>query len=172
MTSDHKFNKNFGIRPRKGPDIWKIVSFIFLHSSYKHVFFNWVPSVVMAFVLLQRTGWRAIFAFVIAWGGGGIFVWIAGTNEVHIGFEIITACLWMYCLCCGIMSRAIVVLCAALAGGAFSLFLVVGLKFNVHGIRWDSLLFGGFVGTVMYFVSYRFCGGAKKGGVAGANGKK
>eukprot|EP00301_Raphidiophrys_heterophryoidea_P027040 c9454_g1_i2.p1 GENE.c9454_g1_i2~~c9454_g1_i2.p1 ORF type:complete len:353 (+),score=100.15 c9454_g1_i2:61-1119(+) len=172
MANKHKFNKTFGIRPRVGKDIWKIISFVFLHDSYLHVFFTWVPFVILGFVLLFRTGWLAIFSFLISWGVGGIFVWIAGLNTTHVGLEIISSCMWTFCLFGGLRGKSVVMVVSALASGAFSLFLVVGLKFAVSGIRWDSLLYGGIVGFVMFLISWRFCRERGGGEEAGAKPTK
>src|SRR5690606_2972312 len=88
----------FGIYPRKIPGIIGIVFSPFLHGSAQHLFFNSIPLVVLAALILVKghlyfyevTIWIAVFS--------GVLTWLFGRSAFHIGASSVIMGYWGFLL--------------------------------------------------------------------------
>lgn len=78
-------NSVIGVYPRKLVSIHGVVTMVFAHSGYKHLFANSVPFFFLSFGLFYFFRQFAYRAFFVTWVISGVMLWIGGRTSYHIG---------------------------------------------------------------------------------------
>ena len=88
----------FGIVPRQFSGLFGIIFSPFLHGSFNHLFFNSIPFVILASLLLLY-GWPIfIYVTVVVALIGGFATWLLARKGSHVGASSVIMGYWSYLL--------------------------------------------------------------------------
>lgn len=140
----YPLNQRWGLIPRSGADIWKVLTSPFLHANLSHLLQNTLG------IFLFGSMVKAFFdkpLFVLIGTGillDGVFIWLFGSNGIHIGASGIVYTFWGYLSLAGIFRPGLIrsFISAFCILGFSSMF--VGLLPLAHGVS-ASAHFGGFL---------------------------
>ena len=113
-----------GIIPRTGRGLIGIFFSPFLHGDANHLFFNTIPLLVLACLVLvggQPLFWRVSITIILI---SGALIWLFGRKAIHIGASSLITGYWGYLLVDAIrnpntMSVMLGVVCVYYFGGLF-----------------------------------------------------
>lgn len=152
---------DWGVYPRQKQGLKGIVGMIFIHGSWKHLFNNAVPLIVLGSALFHF--YRSIAAKVILYSVlfTGVLVWLGARPSYHIGASGLVYALAAFLFLSGILRKhrplmAVSLFVAFLYGG-----LIWGIFPNEQRISWEGHLFGGISG-LFWALYYRTEGPQRK----------
>jgi membrane associated rhomboid family serine protease len=139
----------FGLMPRNVAGLAGIVSSVFIHSDWKHLFNNSVPLVILGwsiFFFYKEVAWKVLVWVVLM---GGLWTWISARESYHIGASGLLYGLFSFILFSGFIRRnkqllSISFLVAFLYGS-----LVWGLLPIDYRMSWESHFWGFMAGFVL-----------------------
>ena len=149
--------KNYGLLPRNVAGLTGIISTVFIHADWKHLFNNSVPLLILGwglFYFYKEVAWKIILWVVIM---GGFWTWISAREAHHIGASGLVYGLFSFLLFSGFIRKnkqllSLSFLVAFLYGS-----LVWGLLPIDYRMSWESH-FWGFVAGFVLAVYYRKIG--------------
>lgn len=139
----------FGLMPRNLAGLTGIVTSVFIHSDWKHLFNNSVPLIILGwsiFFFYKEVAWKVIIWVVLM---GGLWTWISARESYHIGASGLLYGLFSFILFSGFIRRnkqllSISFLVAFLYGS-----LVWGLLPIDYRMSWESHFWGFMAGFVL-----------------------
>jgi len=155
--SNHQSFAPFGLYPRTVSGLTGILSTVFIHSDWKHLFNNSLPMLILGwsmFFFYREVAWKVILWVVIM---GGLWTWISAREAHHIGASGLVYGLFSFLLFSGFIRKnkrlvSISFLVAFLYGS-----LVWGLLPIDYRMSWESH-FWGFISGFVLAVYYRKIG--------------
>jgi membrane associated rhomboid family serine protease len=147
----------YGLRPRSLEGIQGIITSVFIHSDWKHLFNNSVPLLILGwslFYFYKEAAWKVILWVILM---GGLWTWISARDSLHIGASGLLYGLFSFLLFSGFIRRnkqllSISFLVAFLYGS-----LVWGLLPIDYRMSWESH-FWGFMAGFALAIYYRKIG--------------
>lgn len=151
----------YGLRPRSFEGLLGIFTMPFLHGGWKHIFNNSVPMLVLGWALFRFYPTIALRVLIWIWLMGGLWLWISGRPNYHIGASGIVYGLAAFLFLSGWLRRekrvaALSLLVAFLYGGLWWGILPVDPT-----ISWEGHFWGGVAGFALALF-YRKKGPQKK----------
>ncbi|MEQ8323267.1 MAG: rhomboid family intramembrane serine protease [Vicingaceae bacterium] len=148
---------HYGLYPRQLYGIQGIVTTVFLHGDWKHLFNNSVPMLLLGWSLFhfyKEVAWKVLLWVILM---GGFWTWISARENLHIGASGLVYGLFSFLLVSGFIRKhkqliSISFLVAFLYGS-----LVWGLLPIDYKISWESH-FWGFVAGIALAIYYRKVG--------------
>lgn len=143
----------YGLRPRTAQGLIGIVTMPFLHGSWTHIFNNSIPMLILGWALFRFYPTIAFKTLIWIWLMGGIWLWISGRSNYHIGASGIVYGLAAFLFLSGWLRRekrvaALSLLVAFMYGGMWWGVLPVDPKISWEGHLWGA--FAGFILAVYY----------------------
>jgi membrane associated rhomboid family serine protease len=143
----------YGLMPRNLSGLTGIVSAVFIHADWKHLFNNSVPLLILGWALFyfyREVAWKVVIWVVLM---GGLWTWISAREAHHVGASGLVYGLFSFLLFSGFIRKnkqliSISFLVAFLYGS-----LVWGLLPIDYKMSWESHFWGflaGFVLAVYY----------------------
>lgn len=140
-----KFLQNFvtyGLYPRRVEGLTGIITSVFVHSDWKHLFNNSIPLIVLGWSLVhfyKEVALKVVIGVVLM---GGLWTWISAREAYHIGASGLLYGMFSFLLFSGFIRRnkqlvAISMLVAFLYGS-----LVWGILPYDYKISWESHFWG------------------------------
>lgn len=74
-----------GVMPRQPDRVWTILTYIFVHANFSHLLnnlFSFFPLSISLFYFYRPVALRV---FCLLWVVSGLFLWIIGRPDVHVG---------------------------------------------------------------------------------------
>ncbi len=142
---------DFGVFPRHKDGLIGIITMPFIHGSFKHLFNNSVPLILLGFVLLQSYRRVSLEVLAMIWSITGICLWVAGRESHHIGASGIVYGLAFFIFFSGVFRRDVRSIAATLLVAFFYGSMVWGIFPGQPGISWEGHLFGAVAGTICAF---------------------
>lgn len=147
----------YGLFPRNLEGLRGILTSVFIHSDWKHLFNNSIPLLILGWALFyfyREVAWKVLAGVLIM---GGLWTWISAREAHHIGASGLLYGLFSFLLFSGFIRRnkqllAISFLVAFLYGS-----LVWGLLPIDYRMSWESH-FWGFIAGFALSVYYRKAG--------------
>jgi len=135
---------DYGILPRTLEGLKGIIFSPFIHGSYKHLYSNTFPFLILTTAVLFFHPQKGMIVFFTVYFAGNIIVWLIGREAYHIGSSGIIFGLASYLLFNGIISRNR----EDLAISLIVIFLYGGLIWGIlpqsdQSISWEAHM-GGF----------------------------
>jgi len=160
FLSEQSFS-SYGLYPREVFGLQGIITSVFLHGDWKHLFNNSVPMLILGWALFyfyKEVAWKIIIWVVIM---GGFWTWISAREANHIGSSGLVYGLFSFLLLSGFIRVhkqliSISFLVAFLYGS-----LVWGLLPIDYKMSWESH-FWGFVAGSALAIYYRKIGMQRK----------
>lgn len=145
---DYPLNVAFGLIPRHVTGLDGILAMPFLHGSFEHLISNTPPLLLMG-ALLAATATRALIAVnAIIVLLGGAFVWLFGSNAVHIGASGLVFGWFGFLVTRGLVDRSLITLGTALLVGLVYGSIIWGVLPGQPGVSWEAHLFGALAGLI------------------------
>lgn len=152
-----------GVYPRHLEGLKGILTMPFIHADIKHLFSNSVPLLILGAALLYFYRELALRVFLWIWLLDGIWLWLGGRENYHIGASGLVYGLSSFLFFSGIFRRdtrliAISLLVVFLYGG-----LLWGIFPDFLGVQvsWEAHLYGAAAGALLAWV-YRKEGPQRK----------
>lgn len=151
---DITFNLNlyqYGILPRTAHGLIGILTGPFIHSTsgYSHLLNNSVPMFVLTWLLFYNFRNIAPKVFIIIFLGTGVFVWLFGRDNYHIGMSGVIYGLTSFLMLGGFLTKHLRVAAISL----LVIFLYGSLIWGIFpvdpNISFEGHFFGFFVGAVL-----------------------
>ena len=147
----------YGILPRQIEGLLGILTMPFIHQDLKHLFSNSIPLVILGASLVYFYRETSLRVFILIYLLDGIWLWLGGRENYHIGASGIVYGLASFLFFSGIFRKyirlmAISMLVVFLYGG-----MVWGLFPIFIGVSWEAHLFGALAGMLCAWV-YRIEG--------------
>ncbi len=151
----------YGLRPRSAEGLLGIITMPFLHGGWKHIFNNTIPMLILGWALFRFYPTIAFKTLIWIWLMSGIWLWISGRPNYHIGASGIVYGLAAFLFLSGWLRRekrvaALSLLVAFMYGGMWWGILPVDPT-----ISWEGHLWGAFAGFILA-IYYRKQGPQKK----------
>lgn len=148
FESGLNFSK-YGLRPRSAEGLLGIITMPFLHGGWKHIFNNSIPMLILGWALFRFYPTIAFKTLILIWLMSGVWLWISGRPNYHIGASGIVYGLAAFLFLSGWLRRekrvaALSLLVAFMYGGMWWGVLPVDPK-----ISWEGHLWGAFAGFVL-----------------------
>ena len=141
---------NWGVLPRHPEGLKGIITMPFIHANIKHLFSNSVPLLILGASLIYFYRVLALRVFLWVWFLDGLWLWLGGRENYHIGASGIVYGLSGFLFFSGLFRRdtrliAISMLVVFLYGG-----LVWGMfpDFLGDNISWEAHLYGAAAGAL------------------------
>lgn len=152
---------DWGVYPRQKQGLKGIIGMIFVHGSWKHLFNNAVPLLVLGsaiFYFYRSIALKVIFYSILF---TGFLVWLGARPSYHIGASGLVYALAAFLFLSGLLRQhrplmALSLFVAFLYGG-----LIWGIFPNEQRISWEGHLFGGISG-LFWALYYRTEGPQRK----------
>jgi membrane associated rhomboid family serine protease len=143
---------HLGIYPRRVSGLAGVLLAPFIHGSFKHLFANTAPIIVIGTLLLFTYPRAAKILLPVVYLGGGVLVWLFARQAYHIGASGITFGMLFFILTLGIIrweQRAIAIALVVffLYGGT-----IWGVLPTAPEISFESHLSGALIGLVLAFL--------------------
>eukprot|EP00300_Choanocystis_sp_HF-7_P032840 c4416_g1_i2.p1 GENE.c4416_g1_i2~~c4416_g1_i2.p1 ORF type:complete len:356 (+),score=73.66 c4416_g1_i2:2-1069(+) len=151
-SKKHSLNSSVAIVPRKPGSLLRILVFVFFHESLQHLVFNMLSFCVMGFYLLS-SGPVVFLGLLVQWIGGGALIFIGGMNWEHVGFDVLSSGMAVYCIVSGLVDRKIVGILLGVACIAGATVILVVIKKDIPGLKWDSLAAGAIVAVLQFIIN-------------------
>lgn len=150
----------YGLYPRQPEGLIGIITGVFIHADWKHLFNNSIPILVLGwslFYFYREVSWKIVLGVIIM---GGIWTWISAREAHHIGASGLLYGMFGFLLFSGFIRRnkqliSISMLVAFLYGS-----LVWGLLPIDYRMSWESH-FWGFLAGFILAIYYRKIGKQK-----------
>ncbi len=145
----------FGIYPRRSVGLRGILFSPFLHGSAGHLFFNCIPLVVLATLILVNG--QAFFFQVTAMIAvlSGVLTWLLGRRAFHVGASSVIMGYWSFLLVDAVLQRSALSIVLA----ALCLYYFAGMYTNIfpreEKTSWEGHLFGLLSGVAVSYVLVR-----------------
>jgi len=141
-----------GVMPRKVSGLPGIITSPLIHSDWKHLIDNSIPTFVLGLVLFYFYRDIAYRVFFIIYFLGGILLWIIGREAYHIGDSGIIYGMAAFLFTSGVIRKvtnlmAISLLVVFLYGS-----MVWGLLPFDYQVSWEGHLMGAVVGVALAFL--------------------
>ena len=154
---------SYGVLPRHPESLMGIILMPFIHSDINHLFSNSVPLLILGASLIYFYKELALRVFLLTYLLDGIWLWLGGRENYHIGASGIVYGLSGFLFFSGLFRRdtrliAISLLVVFLYGG-----MIWGIFPTILGerISWEAHLYGGMAGALCAWV-YRKEGPQRK----------
>ena len=133
---------HYGIYPREINGLKGIISYVLIHGSWKHLFNNSVPLLILGTVLFYFYKKLAIRVCLYSIIFTGILIWLGGRPSFHIGASGLVYALASFLFFSGFIRKhnnliAISMIVVFLYGG-----MVWGIFPSKNHISWEGHLFG------------------------------
>ena len=143
---------HFGIYPRRASGLAGVILAPFIHGSFKHLFANTAPIIVIGTLLLYAYPRAAKILLPVVYLAGGVTVWLFARQAYHIGASGITFGMMFFVLTIGVLrwerrSIAIALVVFFLYGG-----MIWGVLPAAPEISFESHLSGALIGVVLAFL--------------------
>jgi membrane associated rhomboid family serine protease len=143
---------HFGIYPRRASGLAGVLLAPFIHGSFKHLFANTAPIIVIGTLLLYTYPRAAKILLPVVYLAGGVTVWLFARQAYHIGASGITFGMMFFVLTIGVLrwerrSIAIALVVFFLYGG-----MIWGVLPAAPEISFESHLSGALIGVVLAFL--------------------
>ena len=152
-----------GVYPRHLEGLKGIITMPFIHGDFKHLFSNSVPLLILGAALIYFYKEIALRVFLWIWFLDGLWLWLGGRENYHIGASGIVYGLSAFLFLSGLIRKdtrliAISMLVVFLYGG-----LVWGMFPDFLGaqVSWEAHLYGAVAGALCAYV-YRKEGPQRK----------
>lgn len=114
----------YGILPRTLEGLWGVVCSPFIHADWEHLAANTVPLLILGILLFTQYKPLAFKTFLVIWLVSGVYTWLSGRPNYHVGASGIAYGLWAFVMLSGFLrkKRELIVLSflvAFLYGGFF-----------------------------------------------------
>jgi len=142
----------FGVFPRKLSGLMGILTFPFIHADWKHLFNNSTAIFVLGTMLYYF--YREVASKTLLWVYllSGVWLWIGGRSNFHIGASGIVYALFGFLFVSGLLRKDLKLMALSL----LVVFLYGSLVWGVfpvdETISYEGHLFGLFAGVVVAFV--------------------
>ncbi len=138
----------FGVYPRRWDGLIGVLCAPFIHGSFRHIFSNTLPMVVLGTAMLYGYPRASRLAVPLIYLASGIGVWLLARPSYHIGASGLTFGFMFFVFAVGALRwdpRAIALSCLVffLYGG-----MVWGVFPGESGVSFESHLFGAAAGVV------------------------
>jgi len=147
---DQSFSR-YGLYPRNLNGLRGILTAVFIHGDWKHLFNNSVPMVILGwslFYFYKEVAWKVILWIVLM---GGLWTWISARESFHIGASGLIYGLFSFLLLSGFIRRNKQVLSISFLVAFLYGSLVWGLLPIDYKMSWESHLWGFIAGSVLAF---------------------
>ncbi|MGR3468359.1 MAG: rhomboid family intramembrane serine protease [Shimia sp.] len=145
-VSGYRLNFALGLIPREVSGLDGILAMPLLHGNMAHLAGNTPPLAIMG-ALLAATATRALVAVnAVIIGGGGLLVWLLGSNAIHIGASGLIFGWFGFLITRGIVDRSPVTLACTLVVGVLFGAMIYGVLPGQPGVSWEAHLFGALAG--------------------------
>lgn len=143
----------YGLRPRTAQGLLGIFTMPFLHGGWTHIFNNSVPMLILGWALFRFYPTIAFKTLIWIWLMSGIWLWISGRSNYHIGASGIVYGLAAFLFLSGWLRRekrvaALSLLVAFMYGGMWWGVLPVDPTISWEGHLWGA--FAGFILAIYY----------------------
>ena len=143
---------HLGIYPRRASGLAGVLLAPFIHGSFKHLFANTAPIIVIGTLLLYAYPRAAKILLPVVYLAGGVTVWLFARQAYHIGASGITFGMMFFVLTIGVLrwerrSIAIALVVFFLYGGT-----IWGVLPAAPEISFESHLSGALIGVVLAFL--------------------
>jgi membrane associated rhomboid family serine protease len=143
----------FGITPRHLFGLIGIPCAPFLHASFNHLFFNFIPFLVLSLMLIPNGFafyWQLLWLLIFISGSG---IWLFGRKGIHIGASALVTALWGFLVMDmfyhpSILSILNGVICVYYFFGIF-----LGIFPSEDKVSWEGHLIGLISGAGLYWLA-------------------
>lgn len=142
----------FGIYPRHPLGLIGIPFFSFLHASFNHIFFNSIPLVILADLILLSGKQNFINVTTCIILISGFTIWLLGRRALHVGASSLIMGYWGYLLVSAwhtpsVITYAVMFLCIYYFGG------LVGSFFPTEErVSWEGHIIGFLAGVATLYL--------------------
>ena len=142
-----------GITPRHLLGFIGIPCAPFLHASFNHLFFNFIPFLVLSLMLIPygfAFYWQLVWLLILI---SGLGIWLFGRKAIHIGASGLVTALWGFLVMDmfynpGILSALNGVICIYYFFGIF-----LGIFPSEDRVSWEGHLIGLISGAGLYWLA-------------------
>ena len=142
---------HWGIYPRTWIGLRGILFSPLLHGSLQHLISNSVPLFVLStslFYFYKKIAWKVfLFSYIFV----GLWVWLLGRENYHIGASGLIYAFWGFLVFSGILRKQRALLAISLIVVFLYGSIVWGIFPQALHISWESHLFGFFVGLILAY---------------------
>jgi len=140
-----------GIRPRTISGLIGVPLMPFLHGGWGHIINNTISLAIMGVIAstLDSKNFKTVTAFIILLGG--ILIWIAGRNAIHVGASALIYGYFGYIIaaCIVLKNWQAVLYGAIIIYAQLSMFAGMLPFTTSNNVSWEGHLFGAISGAVV-----------------------
>jgi membrane associated rhomboid family serine protease len=141
-----------GVMPRKLSGLPGIIFSPLIHSDWKHLIDNSIPTFILSFALFYFYREISYRIFFMIYFFGGILLWIIGREAYHIGASGIIYGLATFLFTSGVIRKVINLMAISLLVVFLYGSLVWGLLPFDYQVSWEGHLTGALVGVALAFL--------------------
>ncbi|MDD4149954.1 MAG: rhomboid family intramembrane serine protease [Bacteroidales bacterium] len=142
----------YGLRPREISQWFGILTMPFLHGGFEHIIANTTSFLVLGSLLFYFYNDNAIQIFVWSYVLSGLFTWIIGRNNIHIGASAMIYAFAGYLFTAGVLSKNIRHMAIALIVVFLYGSMIWGIFPMNNNVSWEGHLAGAAVGIALSFM--------------------
>ncbi len=142
----------YGLRPREFSQWYGILTMPFLHGGFEHIIANSASFLVLGSLLFYFYNDDAIQIFIWSYFLSGIFTWIIGRNNIHIGASAMIYAFAGYLFTAGVISKNIRHMAIALIVVFMYGSMIWGIFPQNNNISWEGHLSGFAAGIGLAFM--------------------
>ena len=148
-----------GVFPRENEGLIGVITSVFIHHDFKHIFSNTIPMLVLGMMLFYFYKKIAKPVFFWLWLISGLWLWIGGRNSAafpsyHIGASTLVYALASFLFFSGLFRKHARLMAVSL----LVVFIYGGIVWGVFPLKqevsWEGHLFGSIAGVLVAF-NYR-----------------
>lgn len=139
---------DYGILPRHFQGLRGIIFIPFLHADWEHLFSNAVPLLICGaalFYFYREIAWKVLLIIYIA---SGVWLWLGGRENYHIGASNIVYGLAAFLFLSGIIRKNTSLIAVSLLVVFLYGSMIWGLLPILQKISWEGHLFGSLAGIL------------------------
>lgn len=143
-----------GVNPREKIGLLGVVTMVFVHADWAHLFNNCISLFVLMASLFYFYRRLADIIFLLCWLFSGLLLWVIGRDSWHIGASGLIYALAFFLIASGFLRRTVPLLVIALLVVLFYGNLVWHVfPWQVHDpVSWEGHLSGAVVGFVLALI--------------------
>lgn len=146
---NHQNFVHLGLLPREISGLPGIVTGVFIHADWKHLFNNSVTLLILGWALFhfyREVAWKIVLWVVLM---GGLWTWISARESYHIGASGLLYGLFSFLLFSGFIRKNKQLIAISLLVGFLYGSLVWGILPIDYKISWESHFWGFIAGSVL-----------------------
>jgi membrane associated rhomboid family serine protease len=145
----------FGITPRHFLGLIGIPFAPFLHASFNHLFFNFIPFLVLSLMLIPQGFafyWQLVWLLIFLSGFG---IWLFGRKGIHIGASALVTALWGFLVMDMLYNPSILSVINGIICIYYFFGIFLGIFPNEDRVSWEGHLIGLITGAGLYWLSVK-----------------